>query len=222
MKTIPQALVWGLSLVLMGCSAPYYSAMEKLGIAKRDILVDRVQDTRDAQDRAKEQISTALERFLAFTRYEGGDLQRKYDQLNSEFTRAESRAREVRDRIVAVEDVAEALFDEWRQELRQYTDAGLRRESEREFDRTRSRYTELIRTMKRSAERMDPVLGRFRDHVLYLKHNLNAQALGSLSRTQREIEEDVSGLVKEMEASIRDAEEFIRAMKSGGSQGRVE
>jgi Skp family chaperone for outer membrane proteins len=201
-------------LCLAACSSPYYAAMEKIGFAKRDILVSRIQETRDSQEKAKEQIATALEKFIAVTHADGGDLQRKYDQLNAEFTRCEGRAKDVRDRIAAVEDVATALFREWKQELSQYSDASLRAESRREFDRTQARYEDLIRVMRRSAERMDPVLATFRDQVLFLKHNLNARVIGSLTTTQRELESDINRLIDDMNASIKDAEAFIAQMRS--------
>lgn len=122
----------------------------------------------------------------------------------------------MRDRIAAVEDVAEALFREWKQEIKQYSNPTLARESERELDLTRRRYDELIRVMRRAADRMDPVLATFRDQVLFLKHNLNARALASLTTTNRELEADISRLVSDMEASIREAEDFIRTMHSQG------
>nr|WP_237702446.1 DUF2959 domain-containing protein [Opitutus terrae] len=203
--------------LLAGCSSAYYGAMEKFGIAKREILVDRVEDTRDAQNKAKEQFASALDQFLAVTRIDGGELQRKYDSLNREYQRSEERAKEVRDRIAAVEDVAEALFREWKQELKQYSNATLRRESERELDRTRERYDQLISVMRRAADRMDPVLATFRDQVLFLKHNLNARALASLTTTNRELEADITRLVADMEASIREAEQFIRSIRENAT-----
>jgi hypothetical protein len=214
---LPITLAMGALALFSACSAPYYQAMEKLGIAKRDILVDRVQKTQQAEKDAKQQFTSALERFLAVTKANGGDLQRKYEELNGELTRSEARAKEVRDRIAAVEDVAEALFREWKQELGQYSDATLRAESRRQFDATRRRYDDLIRLMHRTAERMDPVLATFRDRVLFLKHNLNAQVLASLSSTHRELEADINRLIADMEASIRDAEDFIKTMRASGS-----
>lgn len=202
----------GFALLVGGCSSTYYGAMEKMGFAKREILVDRVEKTRDAQNAAKQQFTSALDQFLAVTKADGGELQQKYDSLNREFNRSESRAKEVRDRIAAVEDVAEALFREWKDEMKQYTNASLRRESEREFDVTRRRYEDLIKVMRRAADRMDPVLATFRDQVLFLKHNLNARALASLTTTNRELEADISRLVSDMEASIREAEDFIKTM----------
>ena len=202
-------------LVLTACSAPYYSAMEKLGIPKREILVDRVQETTKAQEDAKQQFASALDRFMAVTHANGGDLQREYERLQDEYDRSAGRAKAVRERISAVEDVADALFREWKGELAQYSSATLRRDSEREYDRTHERYDQLIRTMKRAADRMDPVLAAFHDQVLFLKHNLNAQALASLSGTQRDIEADVTQLIADMNAAIREAEAFVASMNAG-------
>ncbi len=50
--------------------------------------------------------------------------------------------------------------------------------------------------------------------MLFLKHNLNAQAVASLQSTAAGIETDVQALIKDMEASINEANEFIAQMKS--------
>jgi hypothetical protein len=204
-----------LGLAVAGCSSAYYGAMEKIGIAKREILADRVEKTREAQKQAKEQFADALQRFLAVTKTDGGDLQKKYEDLNKEFQRSETRAKDVRDRIAAVEDVGEALFREWKQELGQYSSAALRSDSQRQLDTTRRRYDSLLTLMKRAADRMEPVLATFRDQVLYLKHNLNARAIASLGDTHRALEADISRLIADMETSIREAENFIKDLKSG-------
>lgn len=213
MKTF-RSVPFALALLLAGCSGAYYQAMEKIGFAKREILADRVEKTRAAQQEAKEQFADALQRFLAVTKADGGDLQRKYEQMSRDFQRSEDRAKEVRERIAAVEDVADALFQEWKQELRQYTNPTLRRDSERQLDATRRRYEALVTLMKRAADRMDPVIGTFRDQVLYLKHNLNARAIASLGQTQRTLEADISRLIADMETSIREAETFITDLKA--------
>jgi hypothetical protein len=214
MKYLVVSLAVGLLVLAAGCSSTYYNVMEKVGWAKRDILVDRVDETREAQGEAKEQFASALEHFIAVTRVDGGDLQRKYNELNREFERSEARAKEVHERIAAVEDVANALFREWKQELGQYSNGALRGESQRQLQATEQRYEELLRLMKRAASRMEPVLATFRDQVLFLKHNLNARAIASLDTTTRTLEADISRLISDMEASIRESEEFIRTLKN--------
>lgn len=202
------------ALFASGCSSTYYNTMEKFGFAKRDILVDRVEKAQKSQTEAKEQFASALEHFLAVTKSDGGQLQRKYEDMSAEFKRSEARAKEVRERIDAVENVAEALFSEWKQELKQYTNSSLRIESQRQLDATRRSYDNVLRLMRRAADRMDPVLATFRDQVLFLKHNLNARVLASLDSTNRELEADISRLISDMETSIREAESFIKTLQT--------
>ena len=209
MRTLRYALMVSL---LSACASPYYNVMERLGFPKRDILVDRVEEARDSQEQAAEQFKDALERFIAVTGFKGGALQEKYDQLESEYEESEARAADVHRRVAGVEDVAEALFDEWEAELDQYTSAPLRRSSERRLQETRAQYGQLIRAMKRAEAKMAPVLAAFHDQVLFLKHNLNAQAIASLKGNLASIESDIAVLIREMEASIREANRFIDAM----------
>jgi hypothetical protein len=186
--------------------------MEKLGYHKRDLLVGRVQDARNAQEDAKEQFQSALDRFRQVTHFEGGELEDQYNELNTELERSEASAEDVRQRIDAVEDVSEALFREWEGELDQYTNDKLRRASARQLAATRERYAPLIRSMRRAEAKIDPVLSAFRDQVLFLKHNLNAQAVASLQGELTSIETDINALIKEMEAAIAEADAFIKAI----------
>jgi hypothetical protein len=197
---------------MWGCSAAYYGTLEQLGIEKRDILVDRVDETRDAQEAAKEQFTTALERFRALVDFDGGDLEATYDRLSEELEGSQARAGAVRERVAAVQEVAGDLFSEWRDELDDYASADLRRNSEATLRDTERRYARLEQVMQRSVASMDPVLETMNDQVLYLKHNLNARAIGSLGATARELQRDVDRLLAHMEAAIAEADAFIRAM----------
>jgi len=200
-------------IVSAGCRSTYYSIWEKLGWAKRDILVDRVEEARDDQTAAKKQFQTTLQRFQQLSGVDGGDLQTRYDKLKSEFDRSESKAKDVTDRIASIEKVATDLFKEWEQELGQYENAELRRTSESQLRDTRDRYNQLMVVMRRAEQKMQPVLTAFRDQVLFLKHNLNAQSVASLSTTAGRIEIDVSNLIREMEAAINEANAFMNQMK---------
>jgi hypothetical protein len=127
-------------LVLASCTSTYYRALESVGIEKRDILVDRIDDTRAAQSEAKEQFSSALEQYRSVVDFEGGDLEEVYDRLNAEYKQSDRRAQTVRDRIDSVEKVAEDLFEEWEAEIEAYSDPGLAGESRRLLADTRSDY----------------------------------------------------------------------------------
>ena len=210
------ALVCALLSAATGCKSAYYNTWEKLGWAKRDILVDRVEDARDDQEAAKKQFKTTLERFQEVANFQGGDLEAKYKKLNGEYEDSVAAAEDVTKRIKAVEEVANDMFKEWQEEIKQYSNAELRRSSEQKLRDTRQRYNQLIGVMKQAEGKMKPVLAAFKDQVLYLKHNLNAQAVSSLQATAAGIESDVGRLIADMERSIAEANAFINQMNKAG------
>lgn len=200
--------------LLGGCSSAYYKTMESFGVEKRDILVDRVEEARDAQDSASEQFASALEQFRATVNFDGGNLEKIYDRLNTEYESSVSEAQDVSDRIDAVEHVATDLFKEWDQELEQYSRKDLRNSSARLLKDTRTRYGKLMTSMRRAETSMQPVLDAFHDQVLYLKHNLNARAIGALRNELDTIERDTARLITQMQKAIADANAFIDSMEN--------
>jgi predicted nucleic acid-binding Zn-ribbon protein len=198
---------------LGGCSKAYYGAMEKVGIHKRDILIDRVEDARDAQSEAQEQFKSALEQFGAVVHIENSNLKIAYEKLNTEYEDSERAAAKVSERIDKVESVADALFDEWEDELKLYKSADLRRSSQRKLQDTKTRYNEMLASMHRAEKSMEPVLRSFRDNVLFLKHNLNAQAVGSLRSEFSTLKGEIDGLIKKMNVAIETSNQFISDIK---------
>ena len=203
-----------LLFLVAGCSTVYYEVLESFGREKRHILASRIEAGRDEQRDAQEQFQDALERFQALTGHDGGELEDRYGELKTAFERSEARAEAVRERIASIEEVAEDLFREWEGELAQISRADLRTRSRQSLTQTRSRYARLVGVMQRAAGKMDPVLGAFRDHVLFLKHNLNASAIASLEGDAAEIQADVAALVADMNASIREADAFLASFES--------
>lgn len=201
-----------LFMSVTACQTAYYKTMEKFGVHKRDIMVDRVNEARDSQEEAKEQFASALEQFSSVLNFKGGTLEGKYKKLNAEYEESEERAEDVKGRIESVESVSEALFAEWEDELDQYSSDSLRRSSSKKLRQTKKQYARLINAMKRVEKKIDPVLAAFRDQVLFLKHNLNAQAIASLKSELSSVEMEVASLIKEMEASIAEADKFIKTM----------
>lgn len=209
-KTIVLVLSLSLSVLqISGCGGVYYDTMEQFGVHKRDILVDRVEDARDAQEEAKEQFSSALAEFSSVLEFDGGDLQETYDALNEEFEESEERANEVNDRIEGVESVSTALFDEWQEELELYSNQSLRQSSADSLKATQERYQQLISAMHSSESKMTPVIDAFRDQVLFLKHNLNSRAIASLKTELANIENDIADLILDMEVSIAESNSFL-------------
>lgn len=213
MTFIRNIILTGLIVLSTACSSLYLNTLESIGIPKRDVMVYRVEKARDTQQETKEQFQSALERFTAITRFDGGSLEDKYNELNSEYLDSVEQAKEVRKRIDDIEDVSDALFDEWEEELTQYSSTSLRRNSERKLAQTRQHYKQLISAMNRAESKIAPVLAVFKDQVLFLKHNLNAKAIASLKGELGSVQSDVASLISAMEKSINEANAFIQTIE---------
>ena len=216
MKVMQRLLLLVAVSLIASCSAATsakYNALERIGIHKRDLLVSNVEDTRDAQQEAQEQFQDALERFGTIVQIEETGLKKAYDRLKDEYEDSQDAADEVSEQIEDVEQVAEDLFEEWADENKQYTDANLRRDSESKLKDTQQRYETMLASMKQAEASMQPVLNTLRDNVLYLKHNLNAQAVGSLQTTFNNLEGDIETLIQQMNQSIERSNAFISQMR---------
>ncbi len=209
------SLLVGSGLLNVGCSSTGIAIREKLGTPKREQLVDRVEETREAQEDAKTQFASTLEELQALTNFDGGELESAYKRLDSQLGRAQDRAERVRGKIESVDRVARALFNEWEDELDQYATESLRNASARQLDETKQRFGDLLFAMRKAESKMDPVLAAFSDQVLFLKHNLNARAIASLDSTLGELEDEIAILISDMEASIAEANAFIDEMGGG-------
>lgn len=212
MKRLIAASIVGVSMLISGCQSAYYSAMESVGVHKRDILVDRVEETKEAQQASQEEFQSALERLSSLINFDGGELQTAYEQLNDDYESSKQAAEQVTKRINSVEDVATALFDEWEEELNQYANANLKRESAKKLSATKRQFEQLLKSMRRSESKMAPVLTALNDNVLYLKHNLNAQAISAIKGEFSNLKRDIQTLMSEMNRSIAESNKFIAQM----------
>jgi hypothetical protein len=212
-REMHKSLVLLVLLFLVACQSAYYGAAEKVGYPKRDILVDRVEQSRDAQQVAEVQFQSALDQLTALAAYDGGDLEDMYDAMDSENDRCIEAAVAVRDRIAKVEHVADALFTEWEDEIEAYTNARLKADSTAKLRDTRTRYNDMITVLRRSESKMGPVLAALNDNTLYLKHNLNAKAVTSLKVELGSIEDEITVLISDMRSAIASSDAFIQSMQ---------
>lgn len=204
--------LWLALLLGAGCSETYYSAMEAIGKDKRDLLRDNVEEVRDRQKETKEQFEDALAQMRRLYGTGGGDLERMYDRVRASYEASSRRAKQLGERIERVEKVAKDLFEEWEEEIELISDRGLRQASRDKLRQTERRFATLSAAMERAERSTQPVLVKLNDQVLFLKHNLNAQAVGNLGREVKDIERSMQALMRAMSQSILEAESFIRSM----------
>ncbi len=207
-----------LSLILLtgviGCQSAYYSAMEKVGTHKREILIDRIEQTTDSQNDAKEEFISALAQLSTLINFDGKELQEQFELSKEHYDASKEAADEISQKIDDIEHVAEALFDEWRGEIEQYSNQSLKSQSRLRLNQTNRRYQKVINSMHISEERMAPVLAALKDNMLYLKHNLNARAIGALKSEYRSIKTNVDQLILDMNISIENSQSFIKTLEN--------
>lgn len=206
-------LILPLCISLFGCQSAYYSAMEKVGVHKRDILADRVEEAQESQQDAQQQFKSALEQFSSLIKFDGGDLQRVYQATDKEYQACNAAAEEVTKRIDSIEAVADDLFAEWQDELDLYNNKKLKQDSANKLTDTKRQYKSLLKSMRIAEKSMQPVLSSLRDNTLYLKHNLNAKAIGALQGEFNSVQRDINQLIDNMNTAIAESEQFVRALK---------
>jgi len=198
--------------VLAGCSSAYYSAWEMLGQEKRDLLRSNVESVKKEQQAAADEFEDALERLRGLYDIEDDELEKAYDKLKADYDDSKNRAQDIRDRIDKIDSIANDLFKEWDQEIGEISNAGYRQKSRAKLDETRSKYNALAASLEKSEAGMDPVLTHLNDNVLFLKHNLNAAAIGGLAADMKGVETDIEQLIADMRASISEADTFLKTL----------
>ncbi len=203
------------ALSLNACATVQYSALEKIGIEKRDILIDRVEDARDAQEDTRVELVSAYEALSTLIGHDGGELEKRYKALDRAVDRAEDARDDLDGRLTSIDRVSTDLFDEWQDELKLYSSDTLRQDQTQKLAAARRQYAAMRQRMQTARDRVDPVMGVLQDNRLFLKHSLNAQALSALRSQAGVIEADVQALIRDMQAAIAEADAFIANMRGG-------
>lgn len=201
------------ALVLTGCASAKYSALEQVGIHKRDILVDDVEDARDSQEETREELVSAYEELSTLIGHDGGELERQYDRLSKQVERAQDATDDLDDHLAAIDRVSSDLFEEWETELDLYSSQALRNDQAQKLAESRRQFQQMRTSMQSARDRVDPVMAVLNDNVLYLKHSLNAQAVAALRGQAATLEADVDALIQEMQTAIDEADAFISKMR---------
>jgi hypothetical protein len=201
-------------LLASGCTSSYYKAMKTFGKEKRDILVSRVKDSKKDQQQAKEQIKTTMESFQELTGFQGGSLEKNYKKLNGEYEKAADSAQKLHDRIGSIDQVSSDLFKEWQKEIDGMDNKKLRQESSVMLRQSRLSEAVYIKSMRQTEARMAPVISAFHDQVTFLKHNLNARAIGSLKGTSAKMSTDVDVLMVSIDGSMAQADTLINSLNA--------
>lgn len=212
-KTYSVLALLGLLLCGTGCRSIYNATMENVfGYEKRELFKESVAALQKEQKEAQKEFKDALTRLQELYGFQGGALEAMYQQVKNSHERCQEQAKDVSKRIATMENLADDMFREWEKELDQYTSAKLAANSREQLRTTKDRFAQLSRTVRAAESAMQPVLGQLKDNVLFLKHNLNASAIGSLQGEAADIQKQIEQLLARMNASITESDRFIQSL----------
>lgn len=200
--------------LLVGCQNIYNKTMENVfGYEKRELLQKAVESVKTDQIQAQEQFQDAMTELKSLYGFDGGQLEKMYNKFKDEYDDCKDNAKSVNDRVNNMDRIAKSMFSEWSKEIKRYTNKEFAKDSQEKLTLTKRKYDGLVKAARKSEEAMEPILRKMNDHVLYLKHNLNAAAFGSLQGETNKIQSDVSELTKRMGESIQEANSFIQLLQ---------
>lgn len=198
--------------IITSCSTAYYSAWEMLGKEKRDLLRSNVETVKKDQEKAADEFEDALDRLRSLYEVDADELEKAYDKIKDDYDDATERAADIGDRIDSIDSIAEDLFEEWEQEIGEISNENYRAKSRQKLAETQDKYASLSASLKKAESSMEPVLTHLKDNVLFLKHNLNAAAIGGLNSEMDQIGADIEELIADMRASIAEADQFLETL----------
>lgn len=202
-----------LGILSSGCQTVYNTTMEKVfGYEKRQLLTKAVTSLRKDEQKAQQEFKDAMTQLKELYGFQGDRLEDMYNKFKASYDDAASQSDVVHNRIQNMENIAGSMFSEWEKEIKQYSNPTFAADSKRNLTETKSRYSQLLKAVRASEESMKPVLTQLKDHVLYLKHNLNAAAIGSLKGEAISIQSQIEQLIERMNTSIAEADAFIKNM----------
>lgn len=199
------------------CTTVYYDVWESFGVEKRDLLKSNVENARDTQEETQRHFMSALQRIKDSYGMNPSKLEDIYDRMSSDYEESKQKADELHKRIASVEDIGADLFEEWRKEAKTLDNQQYREDSFQKLDDTKAKFNKMVASMKAVEKKLPPLLKALHDQVIYLKHNLNAQALTSLKKESASIESDIGSLINDLNQSIAESNRFINTLGTSKS-----
>src|SRR5882762_5413677 len=95
-----------LLLLTLSCKSVYYSTWEKLGKYKRDVLQSKVKQVRDDQKETTEQLKDALTRLQQIYGFKGGEFEKMYRRLQSDYDASAAKAEGLKKRIREMDEIS--------------------------------------------------------------------------------------------------------------------
>lgn len=180
-----------------------------MGKEKRDLLQSNMKSAQEEQTEVKEKFESTLAKIRSEYSFKEGELEKTYDGLKSDYEESSAQKEDLSDRIDKIEDIADDLFDEWEDEADEFKNQKYRSQSKAKLSKTKKSFSVALKNMRKVESQLEAVLSKFKDRVVFLKHNLNAKMIGNFKTEFKSIEKDMRDLMRDIKVSNDKAQDFI-------------
>ncbi len=196
MRFIPRAIAAALVLASVpACSFVNNMIKGKTGPADVDDLVAAVENVQKELDVSKGTMLAAVQGLQAITAPDfQGDAVKAYEQLVDVVENSEDQAEDLRKSIEKMQAEAVPVFDQWTKDLEAYSNPEMRQRSQARLSAARERYDAVVAAVEPVLVEYEAINQSFRDHVLFLKHDMNPAALATIQDDVRRIAKDATSL----------------------------
>lgn len=201
-------------LTLSGCQHVYFNTMENAGIDKREIFTHRVEDARGAENQARQQLRDTLDNYRRVLLLDSSDLAQRYDLFTASQARNPVNVRALRQRVANLQDIGEAMFADWQDDLKGYRDQGLRDASAAQLDNTRTSYQRVLQQLRDTESGLNASQALFNDPQLMLRHNLTPDGTNALKNGYPAIQSQVEQQLRQMQATVDSCDAFLRQLQA--------
>lgn len=199
-----------IALLFSSCTTLYLKTWDAMGYEKREVLAKNIEEMKEDQEDTRETFRDALQTLKMDHNIASTKLEDFYDDLKDHYEDADEEAKDLRDRVKRVDEIAEAMFEEWDSEISTMSSNSLKSKSRQKKRQTERKFATLQTKTKKVVSSLDKPLARLRDQTLYVKHNLNAQSLDIFQAENKDIAQDVEKLLASIDRSIKEADQFLK------------
>ena len=206
-------IIISLILFMSSCqTTSYYKTKGWFGAEKRELFVDSVEGVRNSLQDNIDVFKKATAGINVVINVKKEKMEEQHEHLKNDYENCESEAGDIRSRIDTMEAISGDFFDQWMEEMELYNNESFRNASRTKYNKVRKRYTKLVQNLREVEVKLEPALNGFRDQVLFLKHNINAQSVASLEDELVTVEAEIDALIRELQGAIKESTAFISSM----------
>ncbi len=182
------------------------------GPSQVDNLVSSIETVYVNSEVAKEKVELAYAKLQALTSADfAGNAVQAYNDFVVAVEDSEAHAETLSESVAPMKDMAGPVFEQWARDLSSYQSTTMRQRSQARLAATRERFDAVVAAADPAVATYELYNRNLRDHVLYLKNDLNPAALGAVQAEVKQVGTLAGELNQNFTATMIAARSYVDA-----------